>query len=167
MGSIPTTPSKLKKNLEMKVKFKKLSDKAQAPFKKYKTDAGWDLTATHIDYDENSSCWSYNTGIAVEIPKGYVGLIFPRSSVYKKDLCLANCVGVIDHGYTGEIKFNFKESFNYTNYQSGYSGDTFIYEIGERIGQLIILPYPEIEFEQVDELSNSNRGGKGFGSTGK
>ena len=98
------------------------------------------------------------TGIAVEIPPGYFGAIFPRSSIRNTPLILSNCVGVIDSGYRGEIVF----SFRWVNTADGAQ-----YKPGDRIGQLVILPLPEVEFEEVLVLSNSQRGTGGFGSTGK
>ena len=80
----------------MKVRFKKLEDGAVAPSRAHDTDAGFDLTAVSVSEDRKRNIVTYGTGIAVEIPDGYVGLIFPRSSAYKHQLELANCVGVID-----------------------------------------------------------------------
>jgi dUTP pyrophosphatase len=94
----------------------------------------------------------------MEIPKGFVGLIFPRSSVRKTDLLLTNSVGVIDSGYRGEIQATFKKT----------DGDrSIVYEVGERGAQIIIIPYPKIKFIVSEELSSSERGDGGFGSTGK
>ena len=113
----------------------------------------------------------YGSGVAMEIPKGYVGLVFPRSSISKKDLILSNSVGVIDSGYRGEILFKFK-----TCQQVRTDGViaapltvplVYCYDIEERIGQIIIMPYPEIEFVEVDELEDSDRGDGGYGSSGK
>lgn len=137
----------------MKVKIKKLHPDAVAPQYAHETDAGLDLTATYV-YKDKEGNFVYNTGLAFEIPEGYVGLLFPRSSNAKKDLLLSNSVGVIDSGYRGEVTFKFKPI--------GHN----IYNIGDRIGQMIILPYPKIEFEEVDELSESERGAGGYGSTG-
>lgn len=142
----------------MKVKFKKLNPKAVAPTKAHDHDAGFDLTATSWEYNNATETVKMGTGIAVQIPAGHVGYIFPRSSIYKKPLILANSVGVIDSGYNGEISFFFKES-------SKLWGKS--YREGERIGQLIIMPIPSIEFEEVDELDDSDRGEGGFGSTGE
>lgn len=139
----------------MKVNFIKLNDKAVIPTKAHPTDAGFDLTAVSCEYNSETKLVSYGTGIAVAIPKGYVGLIFPRSSIYKTNCTLSNAVGVVDCGYSGEIKFKFRVP-DATNY----------YHIGDRIGQLIIMPYPEIEFEEVEDLGESDRGEGGFGSTG-
>ena len=139
----------------MKVRFKKLVPEAVIPTRAHPTDAGFDLTCTIVMYGGDRI--AYGTGIAVEIPKGYVGLIFPRSSIYKKDLLLSNAVGVVDSGYRGEVMLKFRS----------IGTEEEVYEVGDRIGQLIILPYPEIEFEEVDELSDSDRGTGGYGSTGK
>lgn len=141
----------------MKVKIKKLHEKATIPSYAHETDAGLDLTAISLDIVDNGDhgYYQYKTGLSVEIPEGYVGLIYPRSSICKTGMILANSVGVIDSGYRGEIEFRFK-----------YIKGTKAYEIGERVGQLIIMPYPKVEFEEVEEHSESSRGEGGFGSTG-
>jgi dUTP pyrophosphatase len=92
----------------MRVKFKKLDPKAAIPRYAKIGDAGLDLTATSKGYDEEKEKIVFGTGLAVEIPVGYVGLIFPRSSIVKSFLTLANSVGVIDSGYRGEIKLLFQ-----------------------------------------------------------
>lgn len=139
----------------MIVKIKKLDKNAVIPCYAKQGDAGMDLTATSMEFDEYGNV-VYGTGIAVEIPEGYVGLVFPRSSNAKKDLLLSNSVGVIDSGYRGEIMAKFKIV--------DMAED--IYEIGERICQLIIIPYPTIEFEESDNLSKTERGVGSYGSTG-
>ena len=138
----------------MQVKIKKLHPKAVIPSYSKPGDAGMDLTITSI-ISENSLDISYGFGIAVEIPEGFVGLVFPRSSIRKTDLILSNSVGVIDSGYRGEIQATFKKT--------GLSK----YEIGDRGAQIMILPYPDVQFEEVEELSNTERGEGVFGSTGK
>lgn len=154
----------------MKVKIKILDEKAQIPKKAHVSDAGFDLTATSFHYDEYG-CSVYGTGLAFEIPQGYVGLIFPRSSNAKKDLILTNCVGVIDSGYRGEVMFKFKPLMYWggLNHKptARHEMGNYLYEIGDRIGQLIIMPIPEIEFCEVSELTDSDRGNNGYGSTGK
>lgn len=142
----------------MKVKIKRLSEKALIPEYAKPGDAGMDLIATGIYYEDEFDNIVYKTGLAFEIPEGYVGLLFPRSSNSKKHLLLSNSVGVIDSGYRGEIILKFKPLKN--------SFQIYPYNIGDRIGQIIILPYPQIEFEEVEELSNSERSTGGFGSTG-
>lgn len=139
----------------MKVKFKKLVKDAVIPTYAHTTDAGMDLTATSMTI--NNGIVTYGTGIAMEIPVGYVGLVFPRSSIYKINLQLTNSVGVIDSGYRGEIMFKYRITDN----------EPPKYEVGDRIGQIIILPYPKIEFDEILELSDSDRNTGDYGSTGK
>tara|TARA_Y100000592_G_scaffold83011_1_gene132329 strand:- start:335 stop:760 length:426 start_codon:yes stop_codon:yes gene_type:complete len=139
----------------MKVKVMKLDAGATIPKYAKPGDAGMDLYAVSQSFDEHGN-YVYGTGLAMEIPKGYVGLIFPRSSISKTSHSLRNAVGVIDSGYRGEIIFKF--SINTHN--------SPVYEVGERIGQMIIMPYPEVEFEESFELSKTERGKGGYGSTG-
>ena len=113
-----------------------------------------DLTTISLEQLDGEHI-KYKFGIAIEIPNGYVGLLFPRSSVYKKRQVLSNCVGVIDAGFRGEISV----------VMIGTSHES--YKVGERAAQLIIMPFPKIEFEEVQELSETERGSGGYGSTGK
>ena len=145
----------------MIVKIKKLSELAVIPAYGKPGDAGMDLTATSLTIDEFGN-YEYGTDLAIKIPEGHVGLIFPRSSICKVTQSLTNSVGVIDSQYIGEIKFKFKPTMKPTVVNKSKS----MYEVGERIGQLIIMPYPKIEFEEVDELPTTERGDGGFGSTG-
>ena len=138
----------------MKVRIKKLHREAVIPRYAKPGDAGLDLTAVDVSNDQYG-CLTYHTGLAVEIPSGHVGLLFPRSSVYKTGQTLTNCVGVIDSGYRGEIMMKFT-----------LSGNRSEYEIGDRIGQLIIMPFPSIDFVEVADLSSTDRGDGGYGSTG-
>lgn len=146
----------------MQVKIKKLHPKAVIPVYAKEGDAGLDLTATAVD--SYVSYISYKTGLAIEIPKGYVGLLFPRSSNSKKQLLLTNSVGVIDSGYRGEIELRFKIVGSAGDIPGKYPD---VYNVGDKVGQLIIIPYPSIELVETDELSDSQRGDGGFGSTGK
>lgn len=139
----------------MKVKVKKLVENAVIPHYAKSGDAGLDLTATSVEVQGDKV--TYGCGLAFEIPKGHVGLLFPRSSNSKKDLLLTNSVGVIDSGYRGEITAVFKK----IEYLAK------VYKVGERFAQLVILPYPEIELEEAEELSATERGTGGYGSTGK
>jgi dUTP pyrophosphatase len=143
----------------MKIKIKKLSPEAVMPTYAKDGDAGIDLVATSMKFDGTQI--TYGTGLAMEIPKGFVGLVFPRSSIRKTDLSLSNSVGVIDSGYRGEIQATFNQRS--LSSQSG----SFVYGVGDRIMQIMIIPHPPIEFEEVDELTNTERGQGGFGSTGK
>jgi dUTP pyrophosphatase len=141
----------------MKVKIKKLHPLAVIPTYAKSGDAGMDLVATSIISDTTFDI-TYGLGISIEIPEGFVGLVFPRSSIRKYDLALTNCVGVIDSGYRGELQATFRKIH-------GHASD--IYNVGDKIFQMIIIPYPQIQFEEVDELSDTERGKGGFGSTGK
>jgi len=142
---------------KLQVKVKKLSPNAVIPKYAKNGDAGMDLTAIEVGFTDDYV--SYKTGLAFEIPEGYVGLLFPRSSNSKKDLLLTNSVGVIDSGYRGEIEFRFKPILN------GKTENILLYNVGDRVGQIMILPYPEIEFIESQELSSTERGDGGFGST--
>ena len=143
----------------MKIKFKKMRENAQVPFRGSYGAAGYDLTACEIEkkllgFIPQIVC---KTGIAVEIPKGYVGLIFPRSSSANTYMRMANCVGVIDSDYRGEISAVFD--------QIGH-GPCMSYEEGDRCCQLVIVPCIEAEFEEVESLCETERGSNGYGSTG-
>lgn len=137
----------------MKIKIKKLHPGAIKPKYAKLGDAGMDFTAASITYDRDYI--TYHTGWALQIPENHVGLLFPRSSVYKTKQMLSNSVGVIDSGYRGEIMFKFTRST-----------DELEYYIGDRIGQILIIPYPKIEFIETHELSETERGEGGYGSTG-
>ena len=143
----------------MVIKFKRLSEKAIAPVKAHATDAGFDLTCVSAE-PEVSECGRvnlvYHTGISVEIPEGYFGALVPRSSVSMKSLALANCIGVIDSGYRGEIIAKFRPTVDVI---------PAVYKEGERFAQLLILPVPNVTFEESDDLSDTDRGEGGFGST--
>jgi dUTP pyrophosphatase len=146
----------------LEIKFKKLNENAIIPSYAKPGDAGLDLTATSLErgideYDHAQI--TYGTGLAVEMPYGYVGLLFPRSSIYRKKMTLTNCVGVVDSGYRGELMFKF----NINNNQG--QGESF-YKIGDRIGQLLILPYPTIIPYEGKDLSDTERGTSGYGSSG-
>jgi dUTP pyrophosphatase len=154
-----TTQSNSFNPQQLIVKVKKLHENAVIPSYSKPGDAGMDLTITSI-ISETTTDVTYGFGIALEIPKNYVGLVFPRSSVRKYDLSLTNCVGVIDSGYRGEIQATFKK----TNWLKGDSSDKYV--VGDRGAQIIILPYPQVFMVESDELSDTERGTGGFGSTG-
>tara|TARA_R110000868_G_scaffold79803_1_gene226939 strand:+ start:39 stop:563 length:525 start_codon:yes stop_codon:yes gene_type:complete len=174
----------------MNVKIKKVHANAKIPTYGKPGDAGMDLTCVTVSYADG--CIVYDTGIQIEIPEGYVGLLFPRSSLSKLDIMLTNHVGVIDSGYRGNIMFKYKPTkehydaaknlinfkididsgkFNYHATKEHeyykYSNSSTCYAVGDRIGQIIILPYPQITFEETEELSVTERGTGGYGSTGK
>ncbi len=142
----------------MKIQFKKLVPTAQKPKFGKPGDAGADLVATSVDTSRGDQV-VYGTGLAVEIPEGMVGLVFPRSSVRNYNLSMANSVGVIDSGYRGEIMVTF--NFN------SRTPDNTIYQVSDRIAQLVIIPVPLAQYVEVEELSETQRGTEGHGSTGK
>lgn len=141
----------------LEVKFKKLNDKAELPEYANNGDAGLDLKATSKEWSDKYKCYVYGTGLAVEIPEGYVGLLFPRSSIRKYGLTLTNCVGVIDSTYRGEIMATFRPQA---------IGSEEVYNVGDKICQLIIMPYPIIKPIEATELSETERGENGHGSSG-
>ena len=163
----------------MKIQFKKLVPEAQKPKFGKPGDAGADLVATSVDFSREDQI-VYGTGLAVEIPEGMVGLVFPRSSVRNYDLIMSNSVGVIDSGYRGEIMvtFNIKmdlllideldsaeslQELSDTMFDIPYDN---VYQVGDRIAQLVIIPVPLIQYTEVEELSETSRGTGGHGSTG-
>lgn len=145
------------------IKFKRFHENASMPLSGTAFSAGCDLYAVTCDVDWDKGIVTYGTGIGVEIPAYCVGLVFPRSSVYKKEMTLANCVGVIDPDYRGEIKAVFRIPKNY--FQDPSLANK-IYAVGERVCQLVIIPYIHAEWVESDELSPTVRGSGGFGSTG-
>jgi dUTP pyrophosphatase len=140
----------------MNIKIKKLHENSVIPKYAKPGDAGLDLTAVSITINDNKTHGyiEYDSGLAIEIPEGYVGFIYPRSSISNTGLILSNSVGVIDSGYRGSIKCRFKAIPN-----------TDVYNLGDRFAQLIIMPYPSITFEEVEKLSETERGDGGYGST--
>ncbi len=162
----------------MKVKIKRLNEKAVMPTKAHPTDAGFDLVATSREIDEYGNI-VYGTGLAFEIPEGYAGFIFPRSSICKKDLMLANSTGIIDCHYRGEVTLKFRPVLTaWENIDDTGCFETLVggfhdaqevtdYEVGDRIGQLIIEKLEAVDLEEADTLSETDRGTGGYGSTGK
>jgi dUTP pyrophosphatase len=141
----------------MKVKMKRLHERAELPRKVYSGDAAFDFTAVEEEIDTQTGMLTYKLGWAIEIPPGYVGLFYPRSSIANKDIVLSNSVGVIDENYRGELMAKFKPL---------RPAKARKYDVGERVVQLIIMPIPQIELTVVDELSNTERGTGSYGSTG-
>lgn len=120
-------------------------------------DAGLDLYSTRITQEVDNSgklVLVYHTDIAVEIPEGFVGLLFMKSSVAKRSLTLCNCVGVVDSGYRNEIMGKFKVTTDAV---------PTVYQPGEAFAQLVIMPVEILEPQFVDELSETERGTMGFG----
>lgn len=144
----------------MTLKIKRLTDNAVMPIRAHEGDAGIDLTCTTITQELNEAgqlILVYHSGIAVQIPDGYVGLLFPRSSISKKSITATNSVGVIDAGYRGEVMFKMRSTTDVV---------PAIYKPGERFAQLVIVPIAQYEIEEASELDPSDRGENGYGSTG-
>ena len=183
---------KLNKKADLQVKIKKLHPDAVIPSYAHETDCGMDLTAVSKTFDEYGNV-VYGFGLAFEIPEGYAGFIFPRSSNHKSGLLLTNSVGIVDSCYRGEVTAKFasryamirpkklvdkikmffetKKSFKKAIFNDIYTNPCLDknanYNIGDRVAQMVILPYPKVEFVEVDELSDTERGTGGYGSTGK
>ena len=193
------------------VKVKKLVDDAVIPFRATPGSAGMDITAVSYEYDQEKDVHIYHTGLAFELPVGYVMYIFPRSSNRKTDSYLPNSVGILDSDYRGELLVCFKNRMNtlltikmlknvcevideadmerynlqdclheilndveYPNYASSIAVEDFAddlreapYRVGDRVAQIVITKYPEVSFEEVKELSDTERGEGGFGHTDK
>lgn len=144
----------------MEIKVKKLGENAVIP--KYQSEgaACFDLVAATKEFKPLpvGPTYVYGTQLAFEIPPGHVGLIFPRSSITTNTtLSLGNAVGVIDSDYRGEVKFQFRKTNPMVQKD---------YEVGDRVGQMMIVPIPQVYIEEVDSLSDTERGSGGFGSTG-
>lgn len=143
----------------LNVKIKKLNQKAVIPQYATTGSAGLDMTAVWAKPNPEKGYIEYGTGLSIQLQPGYVGLLFPRSSISSNTtLSLANSVGVLDSDYTGEIVFRFRNVV---------PGSGKIYKVGERIGQILIMQHPEISFYEVDKLDMTARGDGGHGSTGQ
>lgn len=144
----------------MEIKIKRLNGRAKIPTFGTEFSAGADLYCAEeheISVCSGQKC-SIGTGISMEIPEGYVGLVFARSGLAcKNGLRLCNSVGVIDADYRGEIKVVL------------HNDSEYVREIkpGERVAQMIVMPYPKVSFIEVEELSDTVRGESGFGGTGR
>lgn len=144
----------------MQIKVKRLSEKAVLPVKSTTGSAGFDLTCTDITTEINEAgelILVFHTGLAIEIPSGYFGMLCMRSSVSKKTLSMCNAVGIIDSDFRGEITGKFRSTVSVV---------PSVYKPQERFAQLLILPVPDTTFTEAFELSDSERGTGGYGSTG-
>lgn len=156
--------------MELKVK---LSDGAPLPAHAKPGDAGLDLTSRETVVLRPGETKMVRTGVTVEIPDGYFGMVVPRSGLGSRGVTLSNCVGVIDSGYRGEIMAplhnNHPSVVSASNLAANarYNGDgKMTVERGDRVAQLVVVPYRTCECVEVDELGNTERGKDGFGSTG-
>ena len=144
----------------MRINIKKLTETAIIPTRQHESDAGYDLYADiqELIIIEPHMTEMIHTGIAIEIPDGYFGAVFARSGLASKQgLRPANCTGVIDNGYTGECMVALHNDSNVAHTVSPQ----------DRIAQLVVMPYLNVEFNEADELSDTERGDDGFGSTGR
>jgi dUTP pyrophosphatase len=168
----------------IQIPFKKLGKNAVIPDFKHPNDAGKDLIATSDNYNEKYDRHEYGLGFATAIPDEYYIKIAPRSSNTKSDFYIPNAPGTLDTGYRGELLVIYKrrdkialEDFGMLfkgcepkKTMSAYINSMLSiapYVPGERVCQMQVLPRPQIVFEEVEELSESERGEGGFGSTGK
>ena len=152
----------------MDIKIKKLNPDAIIPTNGSEYAAGWDLYACEDVVVAPGSSVFIHTGIAIEIPEGYFGAIYARSGLAcKQGLRPANCVGVIDSDYRGEIQVCLHND----DLQGSAFGFGLVFNKkiakGDRIAQLVIQKYEPITFKEVDELNDTSRGEDGFGSSGK
>ena len=149
----------MNENFQTVIKIKKLRDNAKIPARGSASAAGYDLcscTGEDIEILPSETA-GIGTGISVEIPEGYFGAVFARSGLaMKQGLRPANCVGVIDSDYRGEIIVAVHND----------SSEARTIHPGDRIAQLVILPYLQVSFEEAGELEETERGAGGFGSTG-
>lgn len=154
----------------MQVKVKKMFDDVQLPEYATPGSACFDIRAyISLPYCENNAIiferdCIFHTGLQFEIPENHVMLVFSRSGQgFKDDVRLANCVGVIDSDYRGELKVKL------TKDTLSQLGKSHLYTVkhGEKIAQGMVIPYEQVQFVEVGELSTTERGEGGFGSTGK
>ena len=142
----------------VRVPIKILSRDAQIPHMAYNGDAGVDLRSVERIVLKPQEYAMVATGLAIALPEGYAGFVLPRSGLAAKHgISIVNAPGLIDSNYRGELKVILLNTD---------PDNSFTIEIGDRIAQLIIMPVPLIEFEYVEELSCSQRGASGFGSSG-
>lgn len=159
------------------VLFKKLNPNAVIPSYAHNGDVGMDMTAVDVEYDPDKDLYIYHTGLAMETGYGYGAFLFPRSSNCKTDAYLTNHVGIVDSFlYRGEIQFRYKNRKPYrksfwewiTRKINTKRALKFApYNAGDRVGQMVVFPYPYVISEVVSDLTETVRGTGGFGSTGK
>lgn len=143
----------------MLLKFKKLDSSATIPKRTRLGDAAFDISSIEDVLIKPNSKHLTHTGIAIEIEDGYCGLVLPRSgNAVNHGITIINTPGLIDSNYRGEIKVGL---FNTS------TDEDFNVKRGDRIAQLLIVPVVDVDVEEVSVLSDSNRGTKGFGSSGR
>ena len=161
----------------LNLKFKKLTENAVVPQKAHDSDAAFDIIATSMTVEDHYI--EYGTGLVFETPMDHAMLIYPRSSISKKDLALCNSVGVVDPGYRGELKVRFRVINNNITEVSGAiynhlggsnlpsSYPLSVYKVGDKIAQMVVVPLPRLSFTEVENLDDTDRGQGGFGSSGE
>lgn len=142
-------------NETLEVKVKLIRETSKSPQRAHSDDAAWDVFADVVE--ETPEFLKVKTGVAVQAPKGYSFLAFPRSSISKTGWVLANSVGVIDNAYRGEIEYRFKK----------VSESAVPFQVGDRIGQLKLVKDFDLVMSVTSELDETVRGAGGFGSTGR
>lgn len=149
------------------LKIKKVHPDAVVPHYAKPGDAGMDLTAVSAEF-KNPRKIKVDFGLQMEIPEGYMGLIFPRSSIQKTFCRLSNSVGVIDAGYRGNVMafFDVLDVAGDMSDAEALAAAEKIYAPGMRCAQLIIMPFPHVDVVETDGLSETTRGEGGFGSSG-
>ncbi|NDB81388.1 MAG: dUTP diphosphatase [Alphaproteobacteria bacterium] len=141
----------------LQVKFKKLHADAKLPVKGSSSAACFDVYATSVEVDENRVA-TYKLGFSTEIPEGWRGVVVPRSNISKHPWVLANSIGIIDSDYRGEWMVKFKCVSNFL--------EAVPYGAGDRIAQIYFEKNEDVQFIEVEELDQTERGAGGFGSTG-
>jgi dUTP pyrophosphatase len=157
----------------MNIQIKKLHPDAVIPNKAHESDAGYDITAIDDGVVDDAGFVQYRTGISVRPDEGYHLEVFPRSSISKYDLSLANSIGLIDNGYRGEILLRFKLATRAV--KGPMSSDVFasqyspykLYVKGDKIGQIVVRKTVHADFQLLEELDVTSRSVGGFGSTGR
>jgi dUTP pyrophosphatase len=164
---------------ELTLKIKKLHPEAVIPSSAFLTDAGYDCVAINDGdpkYDEHSGVLlyvEYKTGLACQLPEGYHIELFPRGSVSKTGLILANSIGLVDNAYRGEIVFRYKAPLAPDKQEKGFGAQYYHtsffpkYNKGDRIGQIVIRKTYKMKVVEVEELDKTDRGIGAFGSTGR
>ncbi len=143
----------------MELKVQLLSDSATLPARSHDGDAGLDLHAAEPAHIGPGERWQVATGVAVEIPEGHAGLVLPRSGLARRHgISLVNSPGLIDSGYRGEVKVLLLNND---------PAEIFRVQPGDRIAQLVVVPFATVEAVRAESLSETDRGEGGFGSTGR
>ena len=141
----------------MELAFRKLRDDAVVPSRAYDGDAGLDLAACERVVLDPGERAMVGTGLAVAIPEGYAGFVQPRSGLASRHgITIVNTPGLVDSGYRGELRIILCNTD---------ARERFVVEPGMRIAQLVVLPVPSVEPVEVEELPESERGVRGFGSS--